>query len=86
MFCKILLSLKYQTNILNLSSWVSHGVVEWLLLAVPWGCLWFMIVVFPDHTHYFCSCISNSSQYYDHSHKPQGSSEQGRGIVCARPG
>ena len=20
-------------------------------LAVPWGCLWFVIVVFPDHTH-----------------------------------
>ena len=24
---------------------------EWLFLAVPWGCLRFMIVVFPDHTH-----------------------------------
>ena len=20
-------------------------------LTVPWGCLWFVIVVFPDHTH-----------------------------------
>ena len=27
--------------------------VEWLFLAVPWGCLRFVIVVFPDHTHYF---------------------------------
>ena len=26
-------------------------VVEWLFLAVPWGCVRFMIVVFPDHTH-----------------------------------
>ena len=26
-------------------------VVEWLFLAVPWGCLRFVIVVFPDHTH-----------------------------------
>ena len=26
-------------------------VVEWLFLTVPWGCLWFVIVVFPDHTH-----------------------------------
>ena len=27
-------------------------MVEWLFLAVPWGCLWFVIVVFPDQTHY----------------------------------
>ena len=26
-------------------------MVEWLFLAVPWGCLLFVIVVFPDHTH-----------------------------------
>ena len=26
-------------------------MVEWLFLAVPWGCLWFVFVVFPDHTH-----------------------------------
>ena len=24
---------------------------EWLFLAVPWGCLQFVIVVLPDHTH-----------------------------------
>ena len=28
-------------------------VVEQLFLAVPWGCLQLVIVVFPDHTHYF---------------------------------
>ena len=28
-------------------------MVERLFFAVPWGCLWFVIVVFPDHTHYF---------------------------------
>ena len=28
-------------------------MVEWLFLAVPWGCLRFVIVVFPDLTHYF---------------------------------
>ena len=27
------------------------NLVEWLFLAVPWGCLRFVIVVFPDHTH-----------------------------------
>ena len=35
--------------LLNLSSWCLVRV-EWLFLAVPWGCLWFVIVVFPDHT------------------------------------
>ena len=30
-------------------------MVERLFLAVPWGCLQFVIVVFPDHTHLlFC--------------------------------
>ena len=35
---------------LNLSSWCLV-MVEWLFLVVPWGCLQFVIVVFPDHTH-----------------------------------
>ena len=34
----------------NLSSWCLV-MVEWLFLAGPWGCLRFVIVVFPDHTH-----------------------------------
>ena len=37
--------------LLNLSSWCLV-MVEWLFLAVPWGCLRFVIVVFPDHTHF----------------------------------
>ena len=36
--------------LLNLSSWCL-AVVEWLFLVVPWGCLRFEIVIFPDHTH-----------------------------------
>ena len=28
-------------------------VVEWHFLAVPLGCLRFVIVVHPDHTHYY---------------------------------
>ena len=36
--------------LLNLSSWCLL-MVEGLFLAVPWGCLRFVIVVFPDHTH-----------------------------------
>ena len=36
--------------LLNLSSWCLLTVEE-LILAVPWGCLRFVILVFPDHTH-----------------------------------
>ena len=36
--------------LLNSSSWCLV-MVDWLFLAVPWGCLQFVIVVFPDHTH-----------------------------------
>ena len=27
--------------------------VLWLFLTVPWVCLQYVIVVFPDHTHFF---------------------------------
>ena len=37
--------------LLHLSSWCLV-MVERLFLAVPQGCLRFVIVVFPDHTHY----------------------------------
>ena len=49
--------------LLNLSSWCLV-MVKWLLLAVPWGCLRFVIVVFPDHTHllFFMHTIINT--YY----------------------
>ena len=36
--------------LLSLSSWCLV-IVVWLFLAVPWVCLQFMIVAFPDHTH-----------------------------------
>ena len=36
--------------LLNLSSWCLV-TVEQLFLAVPWGCLRLLIVVFPDYTH-----------------------------------
>ena len=36
--------------LLYLSSWCLV-MVNWLFLAVPGGCLRFVIVVFPDHTH-----------------------------------
>ena len=36
--------------LLNLSSWCLV-MDEWLFLGVPLGCLRFVIVIFPDHTH-----------------------------------
>ena len=36
--------------LLNLSFWCLV-MVEWLFFAVSWGCLRFVIVVFPDHAH-----------------------------------
>ena len=32
-------------------------IVMWLFLAVPWVSLQFVLVVFPDHTHYFGVCF-----------------------------
>ena len=46
----ILMEKKELVALLNLSSWCTV-MVERLFLAVPQGCLRFVIVVFPDHTH-----------------------------------
>ena len=46
----ILIGKRELVAMLNLSSWCLV-MVERLFLAVPRGCLWFVIVVFPDHTH-----------------------------------
>ena len=46
--------------LLNLSSWCLV-MVERLFLAVPQGCLRFVIVVFPDHTHLLV--FSNSMSF-----------------------
>ena len=46
----ILMGKRELVGLLNLSSWCLV-MVEWLFLVVPWGCLLFVIVVFPDHTH-----------------------------------
>ena len=36
--------------LLSLYSWCLV-IVVWLFLAVPWVCLQFVIVIFPDHNH-----------------------------------
>ena len=46
----ILMGKRELIAILNLSSWCLVMVGR-LFLAVPRGCLQFVIVVFPDHTH-----------------------------------
>ena len=46
----ILMGKRELVAFLNLSSWCLV-MVERLFLAVPQGCLRFVIVVFPDHTH-----------------------------------
>ena len=50
--------------LLNLSSWCLV-MVERLFLAVPRGCLQFVIVVFPDHTHllFFRVHVQHSSWF-----------------------
>ena len=46
----ILMGKRELIALLDLSSWCLV-MVERLFLAVPRGCLQFVIVVFPDHTH-----------------------------------
>ena len=50
-FAIILIRKREQVALLSLSS-LCVVIVVWLFLAVPWVCLQFVIVVFPDHTHY----------------------------------
>ena len=46
----ILMGKRELLALLNLSSWCLV-MVERLFFAAQWGCLRFVIVVFPDHTH-----------------------------------
>ena len=53
----ILMGKRELVALLNLSSWCPV-MVERLFLAVTQGCLRFVIVVFPDHTHLlFLDCL-----------------------------
>ena len=53
----ILMGKRELIALLNLSSWCLV-MVERLFLAVPRGCLQFVIVVFPDHTHLLFSIFA----------------------------
>ena len=52
----ILMGKRELIALLNLSSWCLV-MVERLFLTVPRGCLQFVIVVFPDHTHLLFSVL-----------------------------
>ena len=49
-FATILMGKRELVALLSLSSWCLV-IVVWLSLAMPWVCLQFVTVVFPDHTH-----------------------------------
>ena len=53
----VLMGKRELVALLNLSSWCLV-MVERLFLAVPRGCLQFVIVVFPDHTHLLFFIVS----------------------------
>ena len=60
----ILMGKRELVALLNLSSWCLV-MVEQLFLAVPRGYLWFVILVFPDHTHLlFLSSVLNLAKLY----------------------
>ena len=55
--------------LLNLSSWCLV-MVERLFLTVPRGCLQFVIVVFPDHTHLLFLSVYLFSLKHIQMHSP----------------
>ena len=59
----ILMGKRELIALLNLSSWCLV-MVERLVLTVPRGCLRFVIVVFPDHTHLLFLYWQNIQDYY----------------------
>ena len=66
--------------LLNLSSWCLV-MVERLFLAVPQGCLQFVIVVFPDHTHLLFLLERKTEKR--NSQREQGQpTEQTRSLFC----
>ena len=69
----ILMGKRELIALLYLSSWCLV-MVERLFLAVPQGCLQFVIVVFPDHTHllFFISDPLIVSKFHNETHDPKG--------------
>ena len=59
----ILMGKRELIALLNLSSWCLV-MVERLFLTVPLGCLQFVIVVFPDHTHLLFLVQTTGSKFH----------------------
>ena len=64
----ILMGKRELIALLNLSSWCLV-TVERLFLTVPLGCLQFVIVVFPDHTHLLFLWFQTSRFFHDAPYK-----------------
>ena len=62
-FAIILVGKRELVAFLRLSLWCLV-IVVWLFLVVPWVCLQFVIVVFPDHPHLlFLNLLFNCMSY-----------------------
>ena len=61
MFCCTLLYVHSRFALICLSS-CCLVIVVWLFLTVPRSCVQFVIVVFPDHTHYFCNHLDGEER------------------------
>ena len=88
----ILMGKRELIALLNLSSWCLV-MVERLFLTVPRGCLQFVIVVFPDHTHllFFIRDPLIVSKLHDETHDSKGQENkilhynEGQGDVLPPP-
>ena len=63
----ILMGKRELVALLNLSSWCLV-IVERLFLAVKRGCLRFVIVVFPDHTHLLFLVVISALRTHHYMH------------------
>ena len=61
-FAIILMGKRELVALLSLSFWCLV-IVVWLFLVVPWVCLQFMNLVFPDHTHLLLFVFSQLVQF-----------------------
>ena len=66
-FAIILMGKRELVALLSLFSWCLV-IVVWLFLMVPWICLHFVIVVFPDHTHLLLHAQPYLLDWYEEQH------------------
>ena len=84
----ILVGKRELVALLNLSSWCLV-MVERLFLVVPLGCLRFVIVVFPDHTHllfWYHKLRKTFSKFYRRYYDLISNSKLDLNLSCAKDG